>query len=87
MTFPWIAGPITTGVQTGVTVTTIAGGGNTASFTVDVKSYLDGALNRADSSISFMISGSDEAPITVFPAGAIDCKTVYKIGNLVVQHL
>jgi hypothetical protein len=86
MMSPWIAGPITTGVPPGVTVTTIAGGGGTASFTVDVVSYLNAALGRSDTSLSFMLSGVDEATLTTFPAGPIDCKTVYKVGSLVVQH-
>lgn len=87
MTFPWIAGPITTGVQTGVTVTTLATGLGGASFSVDVTNYLNGALNRGDGSIGFMLSGSDEARPTVFPAGPTDCKTVYKFGDLVIEHL
>jgi hypothetical protein len=87
MTFPWISGQITSGVQTGVTVTTVATGMGGASFTVDVTSYVNGALNRGDASIAFMLSGSDETVPTVFPAGAIDCKTSYKVGNLVIEHI
>jgi hypothetical protein len=84
---PWIAGPITTGVQTGVTVSTIASGTGGASYTVDVTSYLNGALNRGDTMFAFMLSGSDEGPIGTFPAGAIDCKTVYAVNNLTITHL
>lgn len=86
MTFPWGPGPITAGVQTGVTVTTLATGLGGASFTVDITSYLNGALSRGDGSLGFMLSGSDEATPTVFPAGPINCKTVYRIGNLVIEH-
>jgi hypothetical protein len=86
MTFPWAPGQITQGVQTGVMVNTQPSGTGGASFTVDVTSYLNGALNRGDTSMSFMLSGSDEAPVAVFPAGAIDCKTVYRFGNLTIEH-
>ncbi len=87
MTFPWIPGPITAGVQTGVTVSTQASGTGTASFTVDVTSYINGSFNRGDSSIAFMLSGSDENAPAVFPPGALDCRTVYSFGNLTIVHL
>lgn len=86
MTFPWIAGPITQGVQTGVTVNTQASGTGGATFTVDVTSYLKGSFDRGDSSIAFMLSGSDENAPTVFPPGALDCRTVYSFGNLTIVH-
>ena len=85
MMSPWAPGPITQGVQTGVTVSTQPSGTG-ATFTVDITSYLNGALNRGDGSMSFMLSGSDEATPSVFPAGALDCKTVYKFGNLTIVH-
>jgi hypothetical protein len=34
-----------------------------------------------------MISGSDEAAPTVFVGTAQDCKTTYRIGELVIRHL
>lgn len=86
-TSPWQPGPITVGVATGVTVTTSATGLGGASFTVDVTNFLNGALTRGDASLSFMLSGTDEATPTVFPAGPSDCKTVYKFGDLVIEHL
>lgn len=87
MTSPWQPGPITGNLPAGVTVTTSASGLGGASFTVDVTNYLNGALNRGDGSLAFMLSGFDEATPTVFPAGASDCKTVYKIGDLIIEHL
>jgi hypothetical protein len=83
MTFPWVPGSIP---ANGRAVTTVASGLGGAAFTVDVKDFLDAALNSGGTTLSFMLSGSDEAPVTVFPAGAIDCKTVYRFGNLVITH-
>lgn len=87
MTFPWIPGQITQGVQTGVTVHTQPSGTGTASFTVDITSFINGSFNRGDGSIAFMLSGSDENAPTVFPPGALDCRTVYSFGNLTISHL
>jgi hypothetical protein len=87
MLFPYIPGQITQGVQTGVTVTTTPTGTGGASFTVDVTSYLNGALNRGDTMFAFMISGSSEGALTVVPPGPTDCKTVYVANNLVITHL
>jgi hypothetical protein len=78
---PWISGAIATGV------TTAATGQGTASFTVDVTALLNARLDSSATALSFMISGSDEANITVFPAGPSDCKTVYGIAELVITHL
>jgi hypothetical protein len=87
MTFPWVPGTITSGLASGVTVTTLASGLGGAGFSVDVTSFLNGALNRGAASLAFMISGSDESTPTVFPAGPTDCKTVYKVDNLMIEHL
>jgi hypothetical protein len=87
LTFPWVSGPLTTGVQTGVTVSTQAMGGNRAGYVVDVLPLIDGALNRGDPDVTFMLSGSDEVTPSVFPAGPMDSKTIYKIGSLVITHL
>jgi hypothetical protein len=78
---PWVSGTIAP------RMTTIATGQGTASFTVDVTALVDAALNRGATELSFMISGSDEANVTVFPPGATDCKTIYRIGELVITHL
>jgi hypothetical protein len=86
MTFPWVPGPITSGVQTGVTVSTQASGTGAASFTVDVTAYINGSFNRGDGSIAFMLSGSDENAPSVFPPGALDCRTVYSFGSLNIVH-
>lgn len=86
MTFPWVPGTITQGVTSGVTVSTQASGTGGASFTVDITSFINGSFNRGDSSIAFMLSGSDENPPTVFPPGALDCRTVYSFGNLTIVH-
>jgi hypothetical protein len=87
MTFPWVPGQITTGVQTGVGVTTQASGTGGATFTVDVTSYLNGALNRGDKSLAFMLSGSDETSTAAFPPGPLDCKTSYQFGPMAIVHL
>lgn len=81
ITQPWVSGTISPGVSTTAT------GQGTASFTVDVAALVNAALDRGATSISFMISGSDEAKVAVFPPGAKDCKTVYRIGDLVITHL
>jgi hypothetical protein len=87
MTFPWVPGQITSGVQSGVTVNTQASGTGGASFTVDVTSYVVGSFNRGDSSIAFMLTGSDENTPSVFPPGALDCRTIYRFENLTIVHL
>lgn len=81
ITQPWVSGTISPGV------TTLATGLGGSSFTVDVAALVNAALNRSATSISFMISGSDEANVTVFPPGSQDCKTVYRILDLVITHL
>lgn len=81
MLFPWIPGQVTTGV------TTSDIGGQRAGFTVDVTDRLNGALNRGDTSIGFMLSGSEEDLPQISPASGLDCRTVYKIGQLVIKHL
>ena len=78
---PWVSGTIAPGV------TTMATGQGLASFTVDVTALVNAALNRGATTLSFMISGSDEANVTVFPAGPTDCKTIYRISDLVITHL
>ncbi len=87
MTFPWVPGQIVAGVQTGITVNTQPSGTGGATFTVDVTSYLNGALNQGAGSLSFMLSGSDEASTAVFPPGPLDCKTSYQFGPLAIVHL
>ncbi|MDP2266332.1 MAG: hypothetical protein Q8J70_07255, partial [Thiobacillus sp.] len=81
MTFPWVSGQVANGV------TTSDGGGQKASFTVDVTDRLNGAFNRGDAVIAFMLSGSDETLPTVSPPDRFDCRTVYRIGQLVIKHL
>lgn len=81
MTFPWVPGSIATGV------TTSDGGGQRAAFTVDVTDRINGAINRGDTSIGFMISGSDETLPTVSPPASTDCRTTYRVGVLSIEHL
>lgn len=83
---PWIAGPVTTGLPTGVTANTVATGQGGASFTVEVTPYVVGAIDRGDPSISFMLGGSGETPFSVVPPGPTDCRTWYTIGQLVIDH-
>jgi hypothetical protein len=78
---PWIAGSPANGVSTGAT------GQGTAAFSVDVTAHVNAALERGAASLSFMLSGSDEAVRTVFPPGAQDCRTTYNFGDLVLTHL
>jgi hypothetical protein len=68
-------------------VTAMATGQGTASFTVDVTALVNAALDRGATALSFMISGSDEANVTVFPRGPVYCKTTYRIDDLVITHL
>lgn len=77
----WLGGTIAPGV------TAMATGQGTASFTVDVTAPVNAALERGATALSFMISGSDEANVTVFPPGAQDCRTTYRIDDLVITHL
>jgi len=83
MTFPWVAGAIP---ANGRSVTTVASGTGGAAFTVDVTDLLNDALNNARTSLQFMLSGSDEAAVTVFPAGAMDCRTVYAFRDMAITH-
>lgn len=78
---PWVSGTVAPGV------TTMATGQGTASFTVDVTALVNAALNRGATELSFMVSGSDEANVMVFPPGTMDCKTTYRIDDLVITHL
>lgn len=80
MTFPWVPGTIQPGV------TTAATGLGGASFTVDVTQQVQGALNQKAGDMTFEISGSDETLPTVSPPGSTDCRTVYRVGPLVITH-
>jgi len=78
---PWLSGPI------GNNASSTASGAGGATFTVDVTPQVVDRLDRGASAVQFMISGSDEATPTVFVPGPQDCKTYYRIGNLVLTHL
>lgn len=78
---PWISGAI------GNNASSTASGQGGATFSVDVTPQVVDRLDRGASAIQFMISGSDEATPTVFVPGPQDCKTIYRIGNLVLTHL
>lgn len=78
---PWISGAI------GNNASSTATGQGGAVFTVDVTPQVIDRLDRGASAVQFMISGSDEATPTAFVPGPQDCRTVYKIGNLVLTHL
>ncbi|HET8710526.1 MAG TPA: hypothetical protein VFM32_04070 [Spongiibacteraceae bacterium] len=81
MNFPWVPGQIATGV------TTYDVGGQRAGFTVDVTDRLNGALNRGDTAIGFMLTGSEEDLPQVSPSDGMNCRTVYHVGQLVIKHL
>lgn len=83
MLIPWLPGQIANGVVT------VDGGGQMAAFTVDVTDRLNGALNRNDTSIGFMLSALEEGERVPSqpPSGDIDCRTIYRFGQLVIQHL
>lgn len=78
---PYISGTIAPGVTTSPT------GQGTASFTVDVTAHVNAALERGALQLSFMLSGADEAMPAAFLSTPKDCKTIYKFGELVIQHL
>lgn len=78
---PWLAGQIATGV------TSFDGGGQRASFSVDVTSIVDQALTSGSNRIVFAISGSDEATRSVRPPSNFDCRTTYSVTALVISHL
>ena len=80
MTNPWIAGTIQPGV------TTLATGTGGASFSVDVTQQMQGALNQNAGDMTFEISSSDETRITTSPSGSTDCRTIYRVGPLVITH-
>jgi hypothetical protein len=77
---PFFGGQIATGVV-GTPSLGLAG------FSVDVTNLVTAALDRGATALSFMISGSDEAAPTVFVGTAQDCKTTYRIDELVIRHL
>jgi hypothetical protein len=79
---PWVPGQIAPGV------TSSDGGGQRASFGVDVTALVDQALNAGSNRIVFAISGSDEAPRSVRPpSGDFDCRTTYGVTSLTISHL
>ncbi len=83
MTFPWVPGAIP---ANGRAVTTVASGTGGAGFTVDVTDFLNDALNNSRTSLQFMLGSSDETGPTTFPAGPIDCRTIYRFNELVIKH-
>jgi hypothetical protein len=78
---PFIPGTIANGVVMSPT------GLGLAHFTVDVTAYVNAALERGATELSFMLTSSDEDAITAFPPSGHDCKTVYKFDELVIKHL
>lgn len=78
---PFIPGAIATGVIMSPT------GQGLAHFTVDVTAYVNAALERGATALSFMLTSSDEDAITGFPPSGHDCKTIYKFDELVIRHL
>lgn len=80
MTFPWVPGTIAPGV------TTQATGLGGASWTVDLTNQVTGAVSQGLADMTFEISGSDEARLTISPPGSTDCRTVFKVGPLMIKH-
>lgn len=78
---PWLAGQIAPGV------TSFDGGGQRASFSVDVTALVDQALSSGSNRLVLAISGSDEAPRSVRPPSEHDCRTSYRVTALVISHL
>lgn len=77
---PWLPGQISP------TVNSFDGGGQRASFSVDVTALLNQALNAGDASLVFALGGSDEAQRTVRPPAEFDCRTVYSVSALSITH-
>ena len=61
--------------------------GQLALLTVDVTPPVDQALTAGVARIFFAISGSDEAARTVQPPAECDCRTTYRVNELVITHL
>ncbi len=78
---PWLAGQIAPGVSS------FDGGGQRASFNVDVTTHVNQALNSGSNRLVFAISGSDEAMRSVRPPNEFDCRTIYSVTSLVIDHL
>jgi phage baseplate assembly protein gpV len=80
MTFPWVEG------QLGTNASTTRAAPDRAAFTVDVTDQVTAALDRGDTKVGFVLSGSDEARPSVPPPSRFDCRTVYQVGQLVLTH-
>ncbi|MBB5204064.1 hypothetical protein HNQ51_001357 [Inhella inkyongensis] len=77
---PWISGSLPGGA------TSFDGGGQRASFSVDVTQDVVQALDNGAGAIQFAIAGSDEAVRSAAPPAAFDCRTIYRVGPLVLTH-
>jgi hypothetical protein len=78
---PWQAGTVAPGV------TTLATGLGGASFSVDLKDRVIGALNAGHASMVFMLTGSSETQVTnTSPPTNADCRTTYQFSPLTITH-
>lgn len=76
----WSAGQVTPQVST------LAGGGNRASFTVNVKDLISNSVNLARPNIAFVLVGSLDAQMNNSPTTNDDCRTTYQISPLSITH-
>lgn len=76
----WAAGQITPDVST------IAAGGNRASFTVNVKNLISNSLNLGRPNIAFVLVGSLDPQLPSTPTTNDDCRTTYQISALSITH-
>ena len=76
----WSAGQITPQVST------IAGGGNRASYTVNVKDLISNSINLGRPNIAFVLVGSLDAQMNSSPTTNDDCRTTYQVSPLSITH-
>ena len=80
MPAPWVAGQVAPGV------TTMDGGGQRASFTVNVKDLISNSINLCRPNLAFALVGSLDAPLSSTPTTNVDCRTTYQVSPLSITH-
>ena len=78
---PWAAGQVAPGV------TSADAGGQRAVFTVDVTAVVTQSLDAGVGALFYAITGTDEGMRPTRPPADFDCRTVYKVQQLVITHL
>jgi hypothetical protein len=80
---PWASGPVAGATDP---TTTLASGTGGATFTVDVTSQVNAALNGGTAGMSWMLTSAMEGPLSTPVTTAADCKTLYGF-RLTLTHL